>query len=88
MARRQCLKATELQKIIDGWSNGEDNSKRVNVMYIPPQKVDNMSDEEFIHDDGMPTDQLSILVVPTMKLNRQHKKMQENVNYGKAKSRR
>lgn len=56
MARRQCLKASELQDIIDGWSDEED-SHPTNVVYIPPEKVDAISDEEFIDDDAMPTDQ-------------------------------
>lgn len=57
MARRQCLKASELQEIIDGWSDTEEESTPLCVVYIPPEKVDEISDEEFIDDNEMPPDQ-------------------------------
>lgn len=57
MARRQCLKASELQEIIDGWSDTEEESTPMCVVYIPPEKVDEISDEEFIDDNEMPPDQ-------------------------------
>lgn len=46
----------ELQDIIDGWSDEEIDANPTDVVYIPPETVDEMSEEETLDDDQMPPD--------------------------------
>lgn len=55
MARRYALTIAELEDIIDGWSDDEGEAP-TDVVYIPPETVDEISDEENIDDDEMPRD--------------------------------
>lgn len=59
-------KMVELQDIIYGWSDEEDCGNPTDVVYIPPATVDDISDEETIDDDEMPTDRRIDLLTQEM----------------------
>lgn len=63
MARRQFLSQKDLQRILDESSDDENGcgggivlNENTRVVYVPPAKVDNISDEECIDDDDLVTD--------------------------------
>lgn len=62
MARRHFLSQKDLQRIIDESSDDETGcdggivlNENTCVVYVPPAKVDNISDEECIDDDDLVT---------------------------------
>lgn len=52
MARRKGLTMNELNSLIDNWSDSEDEID--SVVILPPDRVDDITDEETIDDDIIP----------------------------------